>query len=322
MGGTVAMIGDSLSDAKAIRYATVGIAMGCSCELTKESADVVLLDNNFRSAILAIQWGRNLYGNIRKFLQFQLTVNLSALTLVFLSGMIIGDSPLTVIQLLWINMIMDTFAALAFATEPPIQKLVSSKPIQLKESFIQPAVLRAILTQYAYQMLALLILLFLGPLMFNLEYNLWDSSRFGNGGVPTDKEVLYTIIFNTFVFLQIFNFINCRKVGAEDINVFESFFHNWSFLGIFLGTTLGQMAIVEIGGKLFMTTSLTWPQHLVCVCVGASSLLISLAVKYTPLTWAQNLSKHIKEEQPENEGMASMLLHKGKDEDSDLFRSE
>jgi len=163
LNNVVAVTGDGTNDALALKKSDVGFAMGiCGTEVAKEAAHIILLDDNFASIITAIKWGRNIYLSVRKFLQFQVTVNMVALFLVFISGIILGESPLTSIQMLWVNLIMDTFAALALATEPPNERLLSQSPYSKTEIIITPAMARNILSQAVFQILVLCILLFGG----------------------------------------------------------------------------------------------------------------------------------------------------------------
>jgi len=256
-GEVVGMTGDGVNDSAALKQSDVGVAMGSGSEVTKEAGDIVILDDNFNSISNAIRYGRTIFKSIRKFIMFQLTVNVAAVSITFLGPLLGIDFPLTIIQLLWINMIMDTLAAIALGGEPALEEYMDEPPVRREENILTKTMISAVLVN------GLFVTLF-SVLFLKLDF---FKEMFIRDGVP-DSAVHLTAFFNIFIFQILLNGFNVR---SEGLNVLAHIGQNRRFIVVMIMVFVLQIIFTYVGGDVLRTRALTWDEWM---DVFAFSLLI------------------------------------------------
>lgn len=261
-GAVVAVTGDGTNDAPALNHAQVGLSMGTGTSVAKEASDITLLDDSFNSIGTAVMWGRSLYKNIQRFIVFQLTINFVALFIVLLGSLVGTDLPLTVTQMLWVNLIMDTFAALALASIPPSESVMKEKPRKSTDFIISRS-----MRNYILSMGTVFLILLMGMLF-------WFNNE--EGGMTPQR---LTIFFTFFVMLQFWNLFNARVFGTSD-SAFKGISKSYGMELVILAILGGQFVIVQFGGAVFRTVPLDLTTWIIIIVSTSLVLWVGEAIRF------------------------------------------
>ncbi|KAI0342676.1 calcium-translocating P-type ATPase [Trametopsis cervina] len=278
LGEIVGVTGDGTNDGPALKTADVGFSMGIAgTEVAKEASDIILMDDNFSSIVKAIIWGRAVNDAVRKFLQFQISTNITAVIITFVSAVASASetSVLSAVQLLWINIIMDTFAALALATDPASYKSLERKPDKKTAPLFTVDMYKQIFGQSLYQTVITLVFHFLGAKILGISHSDDTVTQTHN------DRIVQTLVFNIFVFAQVFNSINSRRLDNK-LNIFEGILNNYYFMGITLLEIGVQILIVFVGGAAFQVTPINGREWGISLALGIVSIPLGALLRWIP----------------------------------------
>ncbi|ETW83423.1 P-type ATPase [Heterobasidion irregulare TC 32-1] len=273
LGDVVGVTGDGTNDGPALKTAHVGFSMGIAgTEVAKEASDIILMDDNFSSIVKAIMWGRCVNDAVRKFLQFQISTNVTAVVVTFVTAVASDqeESVLSAVQLLWINIIMDTFAALALATDPASPVLLDRKPDKKTAPLFTVDMIKQIVGQSIYQIIIILIFHFLGSQILGFHDH-----------TTKESDIVQTLVFNIFVFAQVFNSVNSRRLDNK-LNIFEGILNNYYFMSITLIEIAVQVLIVFVGGAAFQVTRIGGREWGISLALGLVSIPLGALIRCIP----------------------------------------
>jgi len=297
----VGVIGEGINDLQAFKAADVSFALQDGTSLARNNASMVLRTNDFDSAMRAVMWGRNLYMNVQRFLQFQMTCNLSVLVVVMVSIITMTESVLNAVQLIYINLIMDILGALALASTRPTTDIATYQAGT--GNIMTAAMYRQIFGCMVGMVAIMMVIMYSGPSIFDLSFVKGDSVMTND-----NKRAAYTLIFNTFIFLQVFNLINCRDVSATKKHGFAGLLRNKLTIFVLLIIVGVQFAacFTFLGVPVFKTYTGTQGQHFAVTVVSASSILLANALlKMIPETW---LPKRMSLDESKSIGGSSKMM--------------
>jgi magnesium-transporting ATPase (P-type) len=295
----VAVTGEGFADVAALKAANVGFSMGSGVPAAKSASKMILINDDVSSMINAVLWGRNIYCNVRRFLQFQIIFNVSTVLIVFIGAIFRGATLFSVIHLLWMNMIMDTLAAIALAAERPEPEAIKEKPVSEDDNLITSYMWKQITGMTVYISAVMFIMFWFNEDFWGFTYGMEDDMF--RKGQPTGKCQAFTMLFNLFIWLHIFNLLACRDIDEAKFRPFRSLLKNWLFLAVLASIIGFQYVMVEYGGVLARTSGLTSQQHAFSVLIGSTSLIVSNVIKKLPHQISKFLDlgfqdKHIKPE--------------------------